>query len=44
MVAQASKTLVDRVMDMETAGGEQDWEKLKSFFTKDALFKVGAGN
>jgi ketosteroid isomerase-like protein len=43
MVAQASKTLVDRVMDMETAGGEQDWEKLKSFFTKDALFKVGAG-
>jgi ketosteroid isomerase-like protein len=39
----ATKTLVDRVMDMETTGGEHNWEKLKSFFTEDVVFKVGAG-
>lgn len=43
MSDKSSKSLVDIVMQMETAGGEQDWEKLKSFFTEDAIFKVGAG-
>lgn len=38
-----SKSLADIVMEMETTGGELDWEKLKSFFTEDAIFKVGAG-
>lgn len=38
-----SNSLVDIVMEMETTGGEHDWEKLKSFFTEDAIFKVGAG-
>jgi hypothetical protein len=43
MPEQSSKTLVDIVMEMETAGGEYDWEKLQSFFTEDVIFKVGAG-
>lgn len=44
MSEKSSKSLKDIVMDMETAGSDLNWEKLKSFFTEDAIFKVGAGD
>ncbi len=43
MVETSTQSLVNLVMEMETTGGELNWEKLKSFFTEDVIFKVGAG-
>ncbi len=39
---QTSVDKIALVMEMEQAGGEQNWDYFKTFFTDDVLFKVGS--